>query len=84
MRYVKGTIGYGLHYSHLLKIELVGFSDSDWGTNLDDRKSTFEQCFSLGLRLITWSSNKQSTVALSSCEVEYIALTIVSAQALWF
>ena len=83
LRYVKGTIGYGLHYSHVDKFELVGFSDSDWGSNLDDRKSTSGQCFSLGSGMITWSSKKQSTVALSSCEAEYIALTVASAQALW-
>ena len=64
-------------------MELVGFNDSDWGSNLDDRKSTSGQCFSLGLGLITWSCKKQSTVALSSCEAKYIALTIASAQALW-
>jgi len=64
-------------------MELIDFSDSDWGSNLDDRKSTFGQCFSLGLGLITWSSKKQSIIALSSCEAKYIALTIASAQALW-
>ena len=40
LRYVKGTIDYGLHYSHVEKLKLVGFSDNDWGNNLDDKKST--------------------------------------------
>ena len=64
LRYVKGTIDYGLHYSHVEKLKLVGFSVNDWGSNLDDRKSTSGQCFSLGSGLTTWSSKKQSTVAL--------------------
>jgi len=64
-------------------MELAGYNDSDWISNLDDMKSNFGQCFSLGLGMITWISNKQSTEALSSCEVEYISFTTTNAQALW-
>ena len=64
------------------KMELVGLNDSDWDSNLDDRKFTSRQCLSLSPGLITWSSNKQSIVALSSCEAKYIAPTAANAQAL--
>ena len=50
---------------------------------MDDRKSTSSNCFSLGSGLITWSSKKQSMVALSSTEVEYVVVTSVGTQALW-
>eukprot|EP00253_Pinus_taeda_P017386 PITA_17386 len=58
-------------------------SDSDWGGSLDDRKSTSGNCFSFGSGLITWNSKKQSVVALSSTEAEYVAVTSAGTQALW-
>eukprot|EP00253_Pinus_taeda_P011335 PITA_11335 len=58
-------------------------SDSDWGGSLDDRKSTSGNCFSFGSGLVTWNSKKQSVVALSSTEAEYVAVTSAGTQALW-
>eukprot|EP00253_Pinus_taeda_P034244 PITA_34244 len=55
----------------------------NWGGSLDDRKSTSGNCFSFGSGLITWSSKKQSIVALSSTEAKYVAITSASTQALW-
>eukprot|EP00253_Pinus_taeda_P007517 PITA_07517 len=75
LRYVKGTLNFGIHYYSSGKFNLVGFSDLDWGGSLDDRKSTSGNCFSFGSGLITWSSKKQSIVALSSTEAEYVAVT---------
>ena len=69
LRYVKGTTKYGIHYTCNSKLQLIGFSNSDWGNNLDDRKSTSGNCFSLGLGLISWSFEKSSIVALSSIKV---------------
>ena len=83
LRYVKGTLNVGIHYYTSKRFNLVGFSDSDRGISLDDRKSTFGNCFSFGSGLITWSSKKQSIVALSSTEVEYVAVTSAGTQALW-
>ena len=52
LRYVKGTLEFGIHYYSSEKFNLVGFSDSDWGGSLDDRKSTSGNCFSFGSGLI--------------------------------
>eukprot|EP00253_Pinus_taeda_P006746 PITA_06746 len=59
------------------------FSDSDWGGNLDDRKSITGYAFNIGSEIIAWSSKKQSTVALSSCEAEYQALCAMTCEAIW-
>lgn len=64
-------------------VKLFGYNDSDRGNNVDDRKPTSGNCFSLGIGLVTWSSRKQTTVALSSTKADYIAITSASAQALW-
>lgn len=48
LRYVKGTVDFGIHYFTSKDVDLVGFNDLDWGNNLDDWKSTFGNCFSLG------------------------------------
>ena len=77
LRYLKGTIHYGICYCKSSKpLQLIGFSDSDWGSS-EDRKSISGYCFSLYEHgpLISWKSKKQQTVALSSCEAEYMALT---------
>uniref|UniRef100_A0A1X7TB18 Reverse transcriptase Ty1/copia-type domain-containing protein n=1 Tax=Amphimedon queenslandica TaxID=400682 RepID=A0A1X7TB18_AMPQE len=53
----------------------VGYSDSDWGGDLDDRKSTSRYVFQIGGGPVSWQSRKQSCVALSTLDAEYIALT---------
>jgi len=58
LRYVKGTTNYGIHYTCNSKLQLTSFSDSDWGSNFDDRESISGNCFSLGSGLISWSSKK--------------------------
>ena len=62
---------------------MIGYSDSDFAGDEGDRKSTSGHIFFLGEMAISWSSQKQSIVALSSCEAEYIAATGVACQALW-
>jgi hypothetical protein len=83
MRYLKGTIDYGLKYASDREISLRGFTDSDWADSVADRKSTSGCCFSLGLAMISWFSRKQTSVALSMVEAEYIATCSTSNEAMW-
>ena len=62
---------------------LVGFTDLDWVGSVRDQKSTFGCCFSLGLAVVSWFSQKQKFVALSSVEAEYMASNQASYEELW-
>ncbi|GAV78032.1 hypothetical protein CFOL_v3_21500, partial [Cephalotus follicularis] len=59
------------------------YSDSDWGENLDDSKSTSSYIFSIDSGTIYWVSKKQSVVSLSMSRTEYVSLSFVGYQALW-
>jgi hypothetical protein len=84
LRYVQGTTGLGCVFRSGRGLEIItGYSDSDMAGELDDRKITSGQVFLLGSSAVTWASQKQKTVALSSCEVEYIAASAASCQAVW-
>ena len=83
IRYLKGTIDYALLYSSSIDFKLVGFSDSDFVGDIDDRKSTTSFVFFMGDCAITWSSKKQSIVTLSTCEAEYVAATSCVGHAIW-
>jgi hypothetical protein len=84
LRYVAGTLEFGLCYrSNNADLNLVGYSDSDMAGDVDDRKSTSGVIFFLGGNPVTWFSQKQRVVALSSCEAEYIAGAGAACQAVW-
>ncbi|KAD4983048.1 hypothetical protein E3N88_19719 [Mikania micrantha] len=83
LRYVAGTCELGLWYDRQSSLELIGYTDSDWAGCADDRKSISANVFMLGRCAISWSSRKQSTVALSSTEAEYIAATAAACQGVW-
>ncbi|KAG6390348.1 hypothetical protein SASPL_148082 [Salvia splendens] len=68
LRYLKGTIDYGLLYSATNDYMLVGYSDSDWAGDTDDRKSTSGYVFYMGDTAFTWMSKKQPIVTLSTRE----------------
>ncbi|XP_028056772.1 uncharacterized protein LOC114260782 [Camellia sinensis] len=72
LRYIKVTIDDGLFYKPTDNFSLVSHSDSDWGHELDERKSTIGFAFFMGNTVFTWSSKKQAIVTLSTCEVEYV------------
>ena len=74
LRYLKGTLFHGFHFSAQSPLTLRAYSDTDWAEDPTDRRSTTGYCFILGSSLICWRSNKQSVVAHSSTEAEYRAL----------
>ncbi|XP_075670339.1 secreted RxLR effector protein 161-like [Castanea sativa] len=83
IKYVGGTCDYRLFYNKESNLSLVGFFDSDWASNADDRKSTTGGCFYVGAKLVAWMSKKQNFVSLSTTEVEYIAAGSCCSQLLW-
>lgn len=77
LRYLQGTTTFGLNFtrSRSETLKLVGYSDSSYNTDLDDGRSVTGHIFYLGKSPITWCSQKQDTVALSSSEAEFMAAT---------
>eukprot|EP00253_Pinus_taeda_P014672 PITA_14672 len=82
LRYLRGTITYGLRYT-ARNVRFHGYFDADWASSVGDRKSTSGYCFSLGSVSISWMSRKQKSVALSTTESEYIAASMASYEAVW-
>jgi len=83
LRYVKGTIDYGVKFEKCQEFKLYGFSDSDQVGSVDDMKSTSGYCFSLGSGVFSWCTKKQGIVAQSTAEAEFIAATVAVNQDLW-
>ena len=82
-RYLKGTTTHGILYSQNNSGECVGYSDADWAGDINDRKSTSGYVFQISGAPVTWRSKKQSCVALSTAEAEYIALSSAAQEAIW-
>ena len=83
LRYLKGTIFDGLHFSSHSSLTLQAYSDADWAGDPIDRRSTTRYCFLLGDSLISCRSKKQIVVARSSTEAEYRALPATTAKLIW-
>jgi hypothetical protein len=85
LRYLKGTSDQGISYSRSVEndIVLTGYCDADWAGDVDDRKSHGGYVFTLGSGAISWSSKRQSVVALSSCEAEYMSLSEAAKELVW-
>jgi hypothetical protein len=83
LRYLAGTPKLGLFYPKNTSLDLIGYSDADYAGSKTDRKSTSGTCQFLGCALVSWSSKKQNSVALSTAEAEYIAAGNCCAQLLW-
>ncbi|GJW07247.1 hypothetical protein Tco_1569670 [Tanacetum coccineum] len=82
-RYLKGKPKLGLWYPRESSFDLVAYSDSDYGGVNLDRKSTTGGCQFHGHRLISWQCKKQTIVATSTTEPEYVAATNCCGQVLW-
>uniref|UniRef100_A0A251TUQ9 Putative zinc finger, CCHC-type n=1 Tax=Helianthus annuus TaxID=4232 RepID=A0A251TUQ9_HELAN len=83
LRYIKGTLSFGLTFSKPSQNTLIGFSDADWARCLETRRSTYGYSIFLGGNLVSWSAKKQPTVSRSSCESEYRAMANTAAEIIW-
>lgn len=71
LRYIRGTLSYGIPISHCISLSLVAFSDVYCAGCLDIRQSTSRYCIFLELNLILQSAKKQPTISHSSFEQKY-------------
>ena len=83
LRYLAGTSTHGLKFHKSNDFRILAFCDSDWGSDVDDRKSTSGHCVFFGSNLISWSSKKQSVVSRSSTEAEFRSLASVLTDISW-
>ena len=83
LRYIKGTLDYGIKYTDASDVELTGYSDFDWVGNLDDQRSTTGYVFSIGSGVVLWNSKKQPAISLSFTEEEYKALCATTYEVVW-
>lgn len=84
LRYIKGTLNLFLVYKkNNIDTVVTGYADADWGSDTTDRKSTSGFCLFVFGNIISWNSKKQSTVAISTTEAEYIALSFCVSEACW-
>lgn len=73
LRYLKGTLDFGLFYKKEGNEKLIGYTDSDYAGDQDDRKSTSGYVFMMSSGAVSWSSKKQPVVTLSTTEAKFIA-----------
>jgi hypothetical protein len=89
IRYVKGTLSKGLYFKRVVGgskskgVSISAVCDSDWGTDVNSRKSRTGYVIYIGGAPISWRSTTQRSVALSSCEAEFYALADVVKELLW-
>lgn len=81
-RYLKGSLKLQLTFRGPLQVLSV-YSDADWAGDHDTRRSTSGFLFNIGSGAISWSAKRQPTVALSSCEAEYMGQTQATKEAIW-
>jgi histone deacetylase 1/2 len=83
LRYLQGTTSHSLHITRSSSFSLHGFTDADWVSSVEDRKSTGGYLVFFGQMPISWKSGKQRTVARSSTGVEYKAIVDGTAEVIW-
>eukprot|EP00253_Pinus_taeda_P013579 PITA_13579 len=82
-KYLQGTQNYGLWYPRNTDLTLHAYTNADWAGSMDDRKRTSGGAFFMGSRLVSWFNKKQSSIALSTAEAEYVAVASCCTQLLW-
>ncbi|XP_073154008.1 secreted RxLR effector protein 161-like [Henckelia pumila] len=83
MRYIKETLNFGLLYKQNLSFHLTGFVDADWAGDVNDRRSTTGYCFNTRSTTISWCSKKPNIVSNSSCDAEYVVVTMYTQECIW-
>ncbi|XP_027368152.1 uncharacterized protein LOC113874130 [Abrus precatorius] len=84
LRYVKGTINFGIWYKKGIdSLKLLAFTDNDYAGDLNDRRSMLGFVFMMGTGAVSWASKKQTVVALSTTEAEYMAAALCACQCVW-
>jgi hypothetical protein len=83
LRYLKGTVNYGIHYKKGGDGELLAFTDSDYAGDMEDRKSTSGYVFLMSSSAVSWCSKKQPIVTLSTTEAEFVAAAVCACQGVW-
>ena len=83
LRYLQGTLDYGLRLLSRSSLSLYDFSDADWAGCLDTRHSTIGYCIYLSANYISWASKKQAIVSRSSAKAEYHSMSSTTAELTW-
>lgn len=83
LRYLKGSRDRSVTYGGEKELRIEDYSDSDWAGDKENRKSTSGYIFRLNRGPVSWCSKRQATVALSSTEAKYIALSLTAKEATW-
>ncbi|XP_016747511.2 uncharacterized mitochondrial protein AtMg00810-like [Gossypium hirsutum] len=83
LRYLQSTMEYGLRFTTAVSLDLVGFSDANWGTDVDDRRSTTGFCVFLGGNPVAWGTKKQHVVSRSTAEAKYRSLAHTATEVVW-
>lgn len=83
LRYLKGTINHGIYFQKSESQTLIGFSDADYAGDLETRRSTSGFIFMINNSVISWSSERQKSVSLSTTESEYIAASNAIRELVW-
>lgn len=83
LRYVKGTIDFGLFYRKNRDFQIIGYCDADYAGCRDTRRSTTGYVFNLGSAAVSWCSKRQPTVSLSTAEAEYRAAAMAAQENTW-
>ncbi|KAG8483232.1 hypothetical protein CXB51_022211 [Gossypium anomalum] len=83
LRYLCGTLNYGLVIRPSSRLSLVGYADANWGLDFDDRRSTSGVCIYFGNAPVSWYSKKQQVVSRSTAEAEYRGLAVATSDVTW-
>lgn len=83
LRYIQGTVQMGILYKRGGRQQLIGYTDSDYAGDVEDRKSTSGYVFLVSDGAVTWTSKKKPIVTLSTTEAEFVAAGAAACQVVW-